>query len=66
MDTKRPFILALLVLTALATQAQEFQWAKGWTSGDNISGVPSNTIVKSLFDREGNIYILGTFGYGAR
>ena len=47
-------------------QAQEFQWAKGWTSGDNISGVPSNTIVKSLFDREGNIYILGTFGYGAR
>ena len=56
----------LLSLSVASMQAQEFQWAKGWTSGDNISGVPSNTIVKSLFDREGNIYILGTFGYGAR
>ena len=55
----------LLSLSVASMQAQEFQWAKGWTSGDNISGVPSNTIVKSLFDREGNIYILGTFGYGA-
>ena len=63
---RKHVIFLLLALSVASMQAQEFQWAKGWTSGDNISGVPSNTIVKSLFDREGNIYILGTFGYGAR
>ncbi|MBR3959169.1 MAG: T9SS type A sorting domain-containing protein [Bacteroidales bacterium] len=62
---RKHVIFLLLALSVASMQAQEFQWAKGWTSGDNISGVPSNTIVKSLFDREGNIYILGTFGYGA-
>ena len=46
---RKHVIFLLLALSVASMQAQEFQWAKGWTSGDNISGVPSNTIVKSLF-----------------
>ncbi|MDY6372143.1 MAG: T9SS type A sorting domain-containing protein [Bacteroidales bacterium] len=58
----RKVILVLLLLQMLGVvQAQRFEWAKGYASsqqGTEIKG--------QVADREGNLYILGTFRNDAR
>ena len=58
---KKPILLAMLVVAALAAQGQRFDWVRTYTGQDVSSGYVTNRIVGSCVDREGNYYFLGQF-----
>ena len=55
--TKACWVLFFIFsLFSSSLQAQHFEWAKGYASGQE-----GNQIVGSVTDSEGNLYILGSF-----
>ena len=64
---KKLFFFSILALLSLTLQAQRFDWVTSWY-GSSGSGVenPSNDIIGTVFDSEGNIYVLGCYYPGAQ
>ena len=59
---KKTLFAMLLTLACLCgTQGQRFEWAKGYASAQQGSEIKGTVV-----DREGNLYILGTFRNDAR
>ena len=61
------FALFAFLSNLHAQEDGEWLWAKAYSGHGNPQYAPqySNSIVKSAFDEEGNVYILGTFMIGA-
>ena len=61
---KRIILVALLIVSACAANAQRFDWVKSY-SGQEPSGYTFNYIVGSVTDSHGNLYVAGQFAKGA-
>lgn len=61
---RKPLLLAMLTLAAIAAHAQRFDWVKTY-SGPDLDGSETNNIVGSFVDAEGNFYFLGEFSPSA-
>ena len=61
---KRIILVALLIVSACAVNAQRFDWVKSY-SGYSRSDYPYNHIVGSVTDSHGNLYVAGQFGNGS-
>ena len=64
---KKTFIFTIILMLTMAVQAQRFDWVTSWY-GSSGSGVenPGNDIIGTVFDSEGNIYVLGCYYPGAQ
>ena len=67
---KKVLFLAILILNSQflilnSLHAQHFDWVKTYTGPNDNDGLPSNEIIESVADSEGNLYILGEFTKGA-
>ena len=55
--------LATLFITLTASAQGEWKWAHYWTGKDGTgSGEHHNNVIKTAFDEDGNIYVLGWMG----
>ena len=61
---KKIILVALLIVSACAVNAQRFDWVKSY-SGYSRSDYPYNHIVGSVTDSHGNLYVAGQFGNGS-
>ena len=58
--------LFFLSLLSISLQAQQFEWAKSYSGYDGMNNTDKyNRIYNSVFDSQGNIYIVGTMGENA-
>ena len=57
MKNKSLLIAFVLLFWAVPTEAQRFEWVRGYAPGENV------TIVGSVVDSVGNLYILGSINF---
>ena len=62
---KKYILLSILLAASLPAFSQHFEWVKTYTGPNDNNGLPSNEIIESVADSEGNLYILGEFTKGA-
>ena len=62
---KRLFFFLFLLAASLHAFSQHFDWVKSYSGPNDNNGLPSNEIIESVADSEGNLYILGEFTKGA-
>lgn len=63
---KKTIFFLLNLVFIFSVNAQEFQWAKSYAGMEGPqSSSEFNRMFCSDFDSQGNVYILGTFGFGA-
>src|SRR5574344_3128649 len=62
---KRIILVLVAMIVTIALQAQQFDWAKSYSGRDDGSFANNRTIA-SANDSQGNLYVLGEFGTGAR
>ena len=56
-------LLATLFITLSASAQGEWKWAHYWTGKDGTgSGEYHNNVIRTAFDEDGNIYVLGKIG----
>ena len=62
---KKIIFFFLTSVFILSVNAQQFNWAKSYAGMEGNSTSEFNTLNYSAYDSHGNVYILGTFGFGA-
>ncbi|MEA5099562.1 hypothetical protein SDC9_15929 [bioreactor metagenome] len=58
-------LIILIVITIVSFNLYSQQWAKSYTGSEGSSTSFFNTVYNTVFDSQGNIYMVGTFGEGA-
>ena len=58
-------LIILIVITIVSFNLYSQQWAKSYTGSEESSTSFFNTVYNTVFDSQGNIYMVGTFGEGA-
>ncbi|MBR6844685.1 MAG: hypothetical protein IKM79_06270, partial [Bacteroidales bacterium] len=62
---RKTLTLALLALLAITAHAQHFDWVKTIDGYDATQSNVGNKVVGSMTDRDGNLYICSSYGWGA-
>ena len=61
----KPLVLILFSLVPLMATSQEIKWAKSYNGGTSMSSsTANNSIMSSVYDSKGNLYISGRAGGG--
>lgn len=62
---RKTLTFALLALLAITAHAQHFDWVKTIDGYDATQSNVGNKVVGSMTDRDGNLYICSSYGWGA-
>jgi len=63
---KKIILVLVAMIVTIALQAQQFDWAKSYSGQDDDYPFANNQTIASANDSQGNLYVLGEFGTGAR